>query len=150
MEIGIGEVYKMKQTIRRVKGFTLIELMIVIAIVGILAAVAYPSYTDSLRGARRVDAMNNLLKYQIEQEKHRASNVEYAGDFIDLIGAGAAGIASSEGYYNLTVDSSSATAFVLIATATGDQANDSCGNFSVNQNGPNYDAGYAGATCWNQ
>ena len=134
---------------RKLSGFTLIELMIVIAIVGILAAVAYPSYTDSIRGARRVDAMNNLLKYQIEQEKYRASNVAYASDFINLIGAGAAGITSSEGYYNLTVDSSSATAFVLKATPTGDQSSDTCGNFSVDQNGPNY-GGFASASCWNQ
>jgi type IV pilus assembly protein PilE len=45
------------------KGFTLIELMIVVAVVGILAAIAYPSYQDSVRKSRRADARDGTAKY---------------------------------------------------------------------------------------
>jgi len=123
--------------------------MIVIAIVGILAAVAYPSYTDSVSAARRTDAMNNLLKYQIEQEKYRARNVAYAGDFNALLGAGPAAITSSELFYTLTIAGNTATTFTITATPAGAQVGDTCGNFVVNQNGPDFVAG-ANATCWNQ
>lgn len=59
------------------RGFTLIELMIVVAIVAILAAVAMPAYTDYVRRARRSDAIEELLRLQQAQEKWRASNSNY-------------------------------------------------------------------------
>jgi len=138
----------MKQFIRKKSGFTLIELMIVIAIVGILAAVAYPSYTDSVSQARRTDAMNNLLRFQVEQEKYRASNVQYAASFALLIG-GADPTPSSEGFYSLAINAANATSFTITATPAGAQVGDTCGNFVVDQNGPNFGAG-ANANCWNQ
>ena len=106
---------------KHVKGFTLIELMIVIAIVAILAAVAYPSYLDSIRAARRADAMDALLTLQNLQEKYRANNTTYGT--LAQIGGSAA---SSDGYYTLTVSDNTATVYTLKALATGDQANDTC------------------------
>ena len=136
---------------RKSLGFTLIELMIVIAIVGILAAVAYPAYTDSIRKARRVDAMNNLLRYQIAQEKYRASNPNYAASVTDL-GAGASPVTSSEGYYSISIAAGADATSYLIQAApkTGtDQVNDDCGTFDLNQDGPDFSTN-ANASCWNQ
>jgi len=141
----------MKHSIRKVSGFTLIELMIVIAIVGILAGVAYPSYTAYVSEARRTDAMNNLLRFQVQQETYRASNIEYAPNFVTLIGAAADPITSSEQFYTLSINlpgGNESTQFTITATPTGDQVGDACGNFVVDQDGPNFVAG-ANAACWN-
>ena len=54
-------------------GFTLLELMIVIAVIAVLASVAYPSYLDSVRKARRADAQAALTNVQLEQQKLRSS-----------------------------------------------------------------------------
>lgn len=59
------------------RGFTLIELMIVVAVIAILAAIAMPAYTDYVRRARRSDAIQELLRLQQAQEKWRASNSKY-------------------------------------------------------------------------
>jgi len=107
---------------RASQGFTLIELMIVIAIVGILAAVAYPSYLDSVRKARRADAMDGILTLQNLQEKWRANNTTY-NDFADA--------ASVDGYYTLAVTDGTATATGYTLTATAvvgtSQAGDTVG-----------------------
>ena len=60
------------------RGFTLIELMIVVAVIGILAAIAYPSYQDYIRKARRIDAQSVMLDIQLLQEKYRVNNPSYA------------------------------------------------------------------------
>ena len=80
------------------RGFTLIELMIVVAIVGILAMIAYPSYLDSIRKSRRADAVAALGAGQLAQEKWRANDTDY-GTRVE-IGIGAE---SPDGYYDITV-----------------------------------------------
>lgn len=130
-------------------GFTLIELMIAAAVVAIIAAVAFPSYQDSVRKSRRADAKASLLRVQLEQEKWRANNTGYAGSLSDLD----LSLNSTDGYYTLGIvpDSASATGFTAIATPKigGSQEGDNCGTFAVNQNGPiKNNAGYAGAGCW--
>ena len=60
------------------QGFTLIELMIVVAVIGILAAIAYPSYQDYIRKTRRIDAQSVMLDIQLLQEKYRVNNPSYA------------------------------------------------------------------------
>ncbi len=71
---------KLKKTL----GFTLIELMIVVAIVAILAAIAYPSYRDSIRKSRRVDAKSALTDIAQKQEAFYARNGSYTDDMKDL------------------------------------------------------------------
>ena len=61
------------------KGFTLIELMIAVAIVGILAGIAYPSYQDSVRKSRRADAKGALLGFANAMERYFTENNSYLG-----------------------------------------------------------------------
>jgi len=80
------------------KGFTLIELMIVVAIIGVLAGISYPAYQDYVLRAKRSDAKAALLTVQMAQEKYRANNPIYGT--LAQIGASAT---SSDGYYTISV-----------------------------------------------
>lgn len=105
------------------KGFTLIEVMIAVAIIGILAAIAFPSYQDYVRKARRADAKEALLRVQLEQEKWRANNATYSSaltmptlDYYTIMSAAGPG--------------PTATDYTVTATATGSQVHDSQGGTS--------------------
>lgn len=129
----------------REKGFTLIELMVALAIVAILAAVAIPTYTEFVDQGRRSDAISELLNIQRLQEKWRASNTSYGS--ASQLGVGSS---SSQGFYTLSISNLSATSYRVSAAPTGAQASDSCGTFVLTQAGPVYNlgTGYADASCW--
>lgn len=100
------------------RGFTLIELMIVVAIVGILAAIAYPSYRDSVIRSNRADALTTLSTLSAAQERFytRSAPATYAADFRDLLGTtyavGTTQITSNEGLYTITLANSGCNATV--------------------------------------
>ena len=127
-------------------GFTLIELMIVVAIVGILAVVALPSYRDYVLQANRGDAKAELMRLSQEQEKWRASNTTY-GTLANLGG----GVTLAN--YALTVPENTGTAFTITATATGEQltGDTDCKTFSIDEAGAttSTDSTDAASTgCW--
>jgi len=130
------------------RGFTLIELMIVVAVVAILAMIAYPSYNDYVMRSRRTDAKSALTTAAQAMEKFYTERMTYNGAVIGTV----APAVSEGGFYTITFDSSpgsgtacsgttdtnpSATppAFRLCATPTGRQATDSCGVFSLSSTG---------------
>ena len=131
------------------RGMTLIELMVVVAIVAILASVALPTWKSQVQKSRRADARNTLILVRVEQEKYRADNGSYASS-MSALGLGIYN-STSRDYYNVSIVSSSATAFVASAApnANGGQSGDSCGTFAINQSGLDGSSEYASISdCW--
>lgn len=77
-----------------IQGFTLIELMIVIAIIGIIAAIGYPSYTNYLQRAGRAEASALLLEVMEKQEQFYRRNLTYTNDLTELGYTGAVAVES--------------------------------------------------------
>lgn len=131
------------------RGFTLIELMIVVAIVGILTSIAYPSYVSRIAKSRRADATAALMSAAQAMERYGSERATYVG--ATLGGSGIYPSTSSGGYYTLSLSSLTSTTYTITATATGGQASDKCGNFTYNQAGVKgvSGAGANAAACWN-
>lgn len=113
------------------KGFTLIELMIVVAIIGIIAAIAYPSYTEHVEKTRRSDAQGALMGLAAAMERHYATNNSYEGAASGGSDTGAPAIYPDEApldgntkYYDLTIQAADSTSFTLRAAPKGAQAGD--------------------------
>lgn len=104
---------------RASRGFTLIELMLVVAVAGILSGVAYPSFMGQLQKIRRADALVALLQVQAAQERWRSNNPSY-GSSVQL-GLSAT---SSAGHYAIRIDAASELGYEVLATAQGVQAHD--------------------------
>ena len=137
----------------RCRGFTLLELMIVLAILGVIAALAVPSYIDSVRKARRSDAGDALLFVQQLQEKYWASNGEFGTlDEIDYPNGDDAQVYSSEGYYQITTTGDgSLTAYTATAAAvagTSQAADTGCTTLTLTVTAANPRGVRAPATCW--
>lgn len=108
----------------RPPGFSLIELMIAIAVIGLLAAVALPTFMDSIRKSRRTDAIAAMAAIQQAQERWRANNPAYTTTWANL----AASSATPKGYYTLALSTPTAPddriGYDLVATAASSQADD--------------------------
>jgi type IV pilus assembly protein PilE len=131
----------------RTRGFTLIELMIVVAMIGILAAIAVPAYQEYARKARRADAKNALIALQLQQEKWRASHITYTTSLGDP-GLNWSSTSPNE-YYSMNIDWATTFTYGIEAQPIGRQAGDRCGTFAVDESGPiTDDSNYADADCW--
>ncbi len=130
------------------RGFTLLELMIVVALIGILLAIAMPAYGPYVERARRSDAHNMLLTAAAAQERFYTSNNRYATTAAEL---GAAAV-SEDGHYTLTLangPSGNTQTFLLTATPAGAQATDGCGDLTYNSLGVRAAAGTTtNGRCW--
>ena len=128
-------------------GFSLLELLITLAIVAILASITVPSYNGLVAKSRRGDAITALTLVQLAQERWRASHAEYASDLGDL---GWTSTESPEAYYHLRIVRSDGTDFLAVAQPLARQRADVCGSFASSSRGPAYIYGYAGPSCWNR
>lgn len=119
---------------RRVPGFTLIELMIVVAVVAILAAIAYPSYQEHIRKTRRAQAKADLVEYAQLAERYHTVNNSYEGFTLPASQSPREEGATAQYNLVLTVDKKTAASqFRITAEPTGAQAEDRCGKLSLDQ-----------------
>jgi type IV pilus assembly protein PilE len=139
---------------RRRSGFTLIELMITVAIAATLAAIALPAYNNQIRKSRRTEARTALLELTGRAERLYSVMNTYWGTTTantlvpaDLGYQGAWPISVGSGYYTINLSNNgTGQAFKFTATAVGAQANDTqCAAFSVDNTG-NQQA--TDPTCW--
>ncbi len=128
---------------RGCRGMTLIELMITVVILGVIAAVAVPAYTQYMQNARRADARLALLQISNQMEKFYSNNLSYPSSFNQI---GVASV-SPDGFYNLSL-TTNATGYSLTANAVSGeaQANDTyCATFTLDSSG---EEGGTHDDCW--
>ena len=128
---------------RAVSGFTLIELMVVVAVVAILAAVAYPNYLEQVRKSRRAQAKADMAEYMQLAERRFTVDNTYENYAVPEQSPREGGTA----YYGLVATTQTATDLVITATPQGTQADDSCGTLSLASTGAKTSDGEL-SDCW--
>ncbi len=146
-------------TIKKTAGFTLLELMLVVAIIGIIATIGYPQYQESIKKSRRADAKGVLVGFAGAMEKYNTVANHYTGAAVGSADTGVPRIFATkspvdgtEKYYDLTIAEAKATSFTLHAKPTGAQATDKCGTLTLTNTGvrdiKDQQSGVTKADCW--
>ena len=122
----------------KIHGFTLVELMIVIAVVAILVSLALPSYQQSIRKGRRADAQADLIEFANRAERMFTQSNSYAGT----------GLPANTAFYTYSFSAGpSPTAYTIVATPAGSQVSDKCGTMNLTQAGVRTHTGTE-TDCW--
>jgi type IV pilus assembly protein PilE len=131
-------------------GFSLIELLIAIAIVGILSAIAIPNYQSYIQRGNRAYAKATLLQAAQWMERAATASGQYPLDAnVPAIYKSASPVEG--GRYTMASNSVSGVTYTFTATATGAQLSDGCGNFTINQAGQrNVTGTLTVQECWNR
>jgi type IV pilus assembly protein PilE len=146
----------------RASGFTLIELMIVVAVVSILGTIAISGYINQVRKSRRTEARTALLDLASREERFMSTNSTYSNTPSDLGYTGALPLTVGNGYYQITIPSLNAATstqpatFTLTASAIAGKGQDKdapCNTFSVDSTGKQSATAVGGSdnttNCWN-
>ena len=131
------------------RGFTLIEVMIALVVVGLLSALAYPSFQSQVAKGRRTDAKQSLLELSQKMERFYTERGTYIG--ATLGATGLYPVVSSGGYYSLAITAQTLDGFTVKATPRGVQTGDVCASFLYNQLGEQMvstDASLSAVKCW--
>ncbi|CAA0109372.1 Type II secretion system protein G [Zhongshania aliphaticivorans] len=123
---------------RRSQGFSLLELMITVAIIGIVASIAYPSYQESVAKSRRSEAANALFTAAQALERYYSSNGRYTttvgGSTLPAVFPTSVP-ANGAAYYTIASTAAAANTYTLKATRAGVMAGDGCGDFTYDETG---------------
>lgn len=137
----------------KARGFTLIEVMMVVVLIGVTVALAYPAYVNHVVKARRGDAHAMMLAAAVKQEQFYAQRGSYTADMREL-GYAADPAVSEKGFYRIDASlSSSGQGYVLTATRSGVQASDGrCGDLTLThtsiKSAVNHSDPAPQTTCW--
>ena len=128
-------------------GFSLLELMIALAVLVIIGAIAYPSYLSYVTQAHRADGQTALLDLSNRMERYFSMNNTYIGATLNTVGANAN---SPEGFYQLSIVNPTETTYTLQAVPQGSQTSDTtCGTLSLDSLGQKGESGTGTVqNCW--
>jgi type IV pilus assembly protein PilE len=132
---------------KQTRGFTLIELMIVVAIIAIIFAFAWPSYQEHVRKSRRTEGTVHLLELADRLERFYSDQGSYAGATLGPDEDDVYVAVSENGHYNLAITVQDNVSFTVTAAPTtkGDQDDDTCGTFTLTSTGQ---TSADGSKCW--
>ena len=139
---------------KSISGFTLIELMITVAIIGILAAVALPSYQQYVRKARRADVQSLMSEIAVKQQHFLVDRRAYSESITSALTATPAGLGMTieqkvSNYYDLSMATDNTVnpiTFLITATPKSSQSTETCGTLTLNHAGVKTASG--SGSCW--